>query len=367
MIDPPPQPLAPNAPPLQPAARRVLVTGGSGFIGQHLVRLLVERGDRVRTLDIVPPRDRARDYEFVQGSILDPAALRRALAGVDRLFHVAGNPNLWVPRKADFARVNHEGTRLVLAEAARRDLERIVYTSTESILKGRRATRSADGLIDETVQLTLDDMPGPYCRSKFLGEQEALAAARRGQPVVIVNPTLPVGPGDFSLTPPTAMVLRFLNGRTPAYLDCELNFVDVRTAALGHILAAERGTVGERYILGGENLSLTAVLDLLRDLTGLPMPTLRVPYWLALAVSALDEAAADLVTRTPPVAPLTGVRLARSPIRFDCSKSIRELGLPQTPIKAAFADLIRWLAAEGYLTRKLPASAAGTALGIQRQ
>jgi dihydroflavonol-4-reductase len=344
----------------------VLVTGGSGFIGHHLVRQLVERGEDVRVLDIAPPPDRAHDYEFIQGSILDRDALRRALDGVDWLFHVAGNPHLWTPRKSDFARVNHEGTRLVLAEAARHDLERIVYTSTESILKGRRM-RPAAGAIDETIDLAIDDMPGPYCRSKFLGEQEALAAARRGQPIVIVNPTLPIGPGDRGLTPPTAMVLRFLNGGAPAYLDCELNFVDVRAAALGHILAAERGAIGERYILGGENLSLSAVLELLGELTGLPMPKLRVPYWLALAAAAVEETVADLVGRRPPAAPVTGVRLARSPNRFDSSKAVRELGLPRAPIKAALADLVRWLDAEGYLRRKLPASAAAAALGVQRQ
>lgn len=366
MTEPPPPSPALAPPPRASGPRRVLVTGGSGFVGQHLVRQLVARGDTVRSLDIALPRDRARDYEFQQGSILDADALRRALAKVERLYHVAGNPNLWTARKSEFARVNHEGTRRVLAEAARHDIERIVYTSTESILKGRRARRD-DGLIDETVSLALDDMPGPYCRSKFLGEQEALAAARRGQPVVIVNPTLPVGPGDHFLTPPTAMVLRFLNAGTPAYLDCELNFIDVRAAAAGHILAAEHGTVGERYILGGENLTLSAVLDMLRELTGLPMPRFRVPYWLALGASAIDETIADLVTHTPPAAPLTGLRLARSPNRFSSAKSIRELGLPQMPIKAAFADLVRWLDAEGYLKRKLPASARGAALGVQRQ
>ena len=347
--------------------RRVLVTGGSGFIGQHLVRQLVERGARVRSLDIVPPRDRARDFEFIEGSILDPDLVRRALDGVEHLYHVAGNPKLWLLRKDDFRRVNYDGTRVVLAEAARADLERIVYTSTKSILNGRRSRRATDGMIDETVALTLDDMPGTYCRSKFLAEREAMAAVGRGLPLVIVSPTLPLGPGDHQLTPPTAMVLHFLDSRAPAYLDCALNFVDVRTAALGHILAAERGQAGERYILGGENLWLHDVLAMLRDLTGLAMPKLRVPYWAALGVGAASELVADFVTRRPPVAPVTGVRLARNSMFFDSAKSVRELGLPRTPVGPALADLIAWFDAEGLLRRRPVASAAGAALGVQRQ
>ena len=316
-----------------------LVTGGAGFIGQHLVRQLLERGERVRILDIAEPETLGSDVETVKGSILDAEVVARALKGADRLYHLAANPNLWTRRKADFEETNLRGTRTVLAQAARAELERIVHCSTESILKSvRRGTSEATA--DESVNVNLDDMAGPYCRSKYLAEEEAQRAAARGLPVVIVNPTLPIGPGDRFLTPPTRMLLLFLNGRSPAYLDCEVNLIDVREAALGHILAADKGIVGERYVLGGENMRLRDVLRLLEELTGLSMPRTSIPYWTALAVSAVSEFVSDYVSGRPPIAPLTGVRLARTPMVFDCSKAVRELGLPQRPVRGALAEAI---------------------------
>lgn len=340
---------------------RSLVTGGQGFIGRRLVHLLKGRGERVRVLDIAPPGG-VGGVNYIQDTILDRAAVRRAMRGVDRVYHLAAKPELWTPDKRDFYRVNHLGSRIVLDEAGRAGVSRIVYTSTESILRGVRRQRGRR-LLDETVAAGLDDMPGPYCRSKFLGEQEARAAARRGLPVVIVNPTLPVGPGDTRLTPPTRMILGFLNGTLPAYLDCELNLVDVRDAALGHVLAAERGRVGERYILGGENLPVSQLLDLLAGLTGLRMARLRVPYAVAFVTGLVSEAVADFVTRRPPAAPLTGVRLARLPSVFDCSKAVRELGFPRRRIRDSLADAIVWLERQGLLTRaprKRPAPAGRT-------
>ena len=198
---------------------------------------------------------------------------------------------------------------------------------------------------------SLTDLPGPYCRSKFLAEQEALKAAARGLPVVIVNPTLPVGPGDRGLTPPTEMLLLFLNGETPAYLDCTLNFVDVRDVAIGHVLAADKGRIGERYILGGENLRISQLLELLHELTGLSMLRVQVPYGLALVFAAFSEFFADHITRRPPRAPLTGVRLVRRPMAFDSSKARTELGLPQTPLHTSLADAIQWFGEQGYLRR----------------
>lgn len=331
-----------------------LVTGGGGFIGRHLVRLLVERGEAVRILDLAGGEGLPTSVEVVRGSILDGATVDLALSGVEHLYHLAANPNLWDRDPRTFGRTNHEGTRRVLAAAERAGVKRVVYTSTESILKScRRSTRDSRraGLADETTSLELADMPGPYCRSKFLAEQEAAAAAARGLPVVIVNPTMPIGPGDAHLTPPSRMLLGFLNGATPAYFDCAFNFIDVRDCAFGHLQAAEHGRPGERYILGGENIWLSALLELLADVTGLEMPRWEVPYGVAITVAVIDEAMSK-VTGRPPMAPLTGVRLARTPSVFDCSKAVKRLELPQTPLRRSLVDAVLDLAARGLLRRR---------------
>lgn len=330
-----------------------LVTGGAGFIGRHLVEALVARGESVRVLDNAPGRGMPAAVEVIRGSVTDPPTVRQALRGVRRLYHLAGNPNLWVPDKAEFEAVNYGGTRIVLAEAERSGVERIVFTSTESILCGERP-RKLRASTDETVQRDIGEMVGPYCRSKLLAEQEALAAAARGQPVVIVNPTLPLGPGDLKVTPPTRMLLGFLNGCYPAYLDCSFNMIDVRDIALGHVLAAERGRFGERYILGNRDIRLSALLDVLHRLTGAAMPRLRVPYGLAYLTALVGELLADRVTRRPPTAPLTGVRLARHPTRFDASKATRELGLAPRPFEQTLSEAIAWMARRGLIHRPLP-------------
>lgn len=332
---------------------RSLVTGGAGFIGAHLVRLLRESGESVRVLDLTPAgtdETAMAGVEWVQGSILDAAVVRDAMAGVTRVFHLAADPNLWARDKNHFTAVNLDGTRQVLEAAADAGVRKFVYTSTESIIKG---TRRSDGVVTEEFAVTVDDMPGPYCRSKFLAEQEARAFAERGLPVVIVNPTLPVGPGDGRVTPPTRMLLDFLNGKNPAYLDFHMNVIDVRDAAMGHLLAAERGRVGERYILGGENLSLTAVLALLGDLTGLEMPSRRVPYAVAWCAAVVSEALAK-VTGEPPKAPLTGVRLARTRMEFDSTKTRGELGLVPRPAREALRSAIADFAARGLISRTMP-------------
>jgi dihydroflavonol-4-reductase len=332
------------------------VTGGSGFIGCHLVRLLLDRGCAVRVVDLVRSPFLDHRAEFVGGSVLDASLMCAAMADINHVYHLAADPNLWAPDKRSFMETNFHGTRVVLKAAARAGVRRIVHTSTESIVKGfRRGERASS--VDESARRTLDDMPGPYCRSKYLAEQEALEAAGRGLPVVVVNPTLPVGPGDHRMTPPTRMILDFLNGKYPAYLDFEMNLIDVRDVALGHLLAAENGRIGERYILGGENLCTSRLLESLHELTGLPMPRIRVPYLLALSVAAVSEFVADYLTRRPPKAPLTGVRIAGASMVFDCSKAKRELGLETGPVYEALGAEIACLSERGLIRRPLPTPA----------
>jgi dihydroflavonol-4-reductase len=330
-----------------------LVTGGCGFIGRHLTTLLAQRGYGVRVLDLQDWPGAPAGVEIRKGSILDPVAIASAVEGVQLVFHLAANPNLWAPDPRTFHQVNYEGTCRVLEAAAKAGVERIVYTSTESILKNIHARNGeASALIDESVELAIGDVWGAYCRSKYLAEREALGAAKSGLPVVIVNPTMPVGPGDGLITPPTRMLIGFLNGATPAYLDCEFNLVDARDAANGHLLAAERGRVGERYILGGENLALGHVLDLLREMTGLPIARTRVPYALAYVAGWISEGLSRL-TKHPPIAPLTGVVLARSSMAFDSRKARRELGWHTRPLRQSLLDAVMDLNSRGLLRRDL--------------
>ncbi len=326
-----------------------LVTGGGGFIGSHLVTQLMEQGETVRVLEL-PDVHLSSEVEAVRGSICDASTVRKALNGVQRLYHLAANPNLWAHDKCEFQRVNFEGTNTILTEAAKHDLEKIVYTSTESILTG---SANKNVSVDAEAQRMVNEMPGPYCRSKFLAEQAAFKAAHDGLPVVIVAPTLPVGPGDNRLTPPTRMILDFINGKTPAYLNCGLNMVDVRDVARGHILAAKHGRPGERYILGHENLFLSELLHRIEEITGFSMPKFRVPYLVALAAGAVCEFTADYITHRPPTAPMNGVRLTRRPMFFNSDKAVQELGFLQTPIRYALADEIKWFIEKGLVTRKL--------------
>jgi dihydroflavonol-4-reductase len=335
-----------------------LVTGGCGFIGRHLVAELAARGERVRVLDLRWSDAALPAVELVQGTITDRATVARAIDGCARVFHLAANPNLWAPDPESFDAINHQGTRRMLEAAQKAGVQRFVYTSTESILKSCRAPkRSARALIDETVVLTLDDMPGPYCRSKFLAEEAAREAAAGGLQVVIVNPTMPIGPGDDLLTPPSRMILGFLNGETPAYLDCEFNLVDARDVATGQVLAADKGRVGERYILGNVNLSLGALLAELERLTGLAMPRTRIPYALAIASALVSEGISN-ITKKPPVAPITGVRLARTSMAFDCNKARSELGWSCRTLEQSLRDAIAWMSRRGLLRRPVVGVAA---------
>lgn len=322
-------------------AKRSLVTGGLGFIGRHLVEQLQLAGDDVRVLDLRLPDQPLPGVEYLQGSVLDQEQVRTAMQGVEWVFHLAANANLWATRQQDFITLNQQGTRQVLQAALDIGIKRLVHTSTEAVLKSARQPPPA--VIDESIHLTLEDMAGPYCRSKFLAEQEVQAAVAQGLEAVVVNPSLPIGPGDHHLTPPSRMILGFLNGDYPAFLESTFNLIDVRDVAQGHILAAERGQVGERYILGSQDLRLSQLLQILEDLTGLSMPQKRIPYWLAFSFSILEEFWADHFTHQSPSAPLTGVKLARYHADLDSSKAKQELGLACRPITQSLLDAISWL------------------------
>jgi dihydroflavonol-4-reductase len=319
---------------------KALVTGGSGFIGRHLVSALSARGDFVRVFDQVEAREPAEGTEFVRGSVLDRASLLDALEGIDCVYHLAGIAHLWTPRREDFDRVNRVGTETLLAAAAEKRTKRIVHCSTEAILMppGR-----SGGYIDETASLKLADMAGPYTRSKYSAEQAALSAARKGASIVVVNPSLPVGTGDYQLTPPSAMLARFIAARLPVSLDFILNLVDVRDLAEGMILAAEHGRSGERYILGGDNISMSNLASMVKRLTGKCPVRIWIPPAVAMAAGVLDEWLATKITRKMPAATLEGVRLALRAGPLDIGKARREIGFAPRPIEPALARAVTWL------------------------
>lgn len=316
-----------------------LVTGGCGFIGAHLVRMLKERGETVRVLDLKAPAEPIENVEYRQASIASAADVADSVAGCRRVFHLAALSGLWGPDKAAFLDVNRDGTRNVLDAARRSNVETVVHTSTESVLIAMGRGR-APQTVTESTHWTPRQMAGAYCRGKYLAEQEARLAAARGQRVIIVNPTVPAGPGDHWITPPTRMMIGFLNCTYPAYLDSTLNLADARDIALGHWLAAERGEPGRRYILGAHDISLGRLIRRLGELAGRALVERRCPYPLALAVSAVNEVLADWITRRPPVAPLAGVRLAGIPVSFDNSRTRAELAWTPRSLEETLRDAV---------------------------
>jgi dihydroflavonol-4-reductase len=329
----------------------VLVTGGAGFIGSHLVRCLVDRGELVRVLELpgAPvahlPLER---IELVRGDIRDRRAVAEAVRGCGAVYHLAANPHLWTQRRGLFRQVNYQGAVNVLEAAVAAGVPRVLHTSTESILTRARQA----GPIAEDQHVGLRDVIGPYCRSKFLAEEHAFRLARGGAPVVIVNPTLPVGPGDWGRSPPTQMLLDFCRSRRREYLDAELNLIDVRDVADGMVRALERGRPGRRYLLGHENLSIREVFAHLARLTGLPEPRRRVPYVVALAVAYAGEFVADVLTHRCPAATVTGVKLTRRTMHFDARRSLEDLGLQPRPVTESLADAVAWFRAAGWLPRR---------------
>jgi dihydroflavonol-4-reductase len=305
-----------------------LVTGANGFVGCHVVRALVARGVHVRAL-LRPNADRRAlegiDCELAFGDLRDRAALERAVRGCDRVFHVAADYRLWVVDDAPMYASNVDGTRNVITAAHAAGVGRIVHTSTVGALG-----IGSDGLGREDTPVTLQNMIGPYKRSKFLAEAEAIKAAKEGIPVVVVNPSTPVGPYDYKPTPTGRIIVDFLNRRMPAYVDTGLNLVAVEDCARGHLLAAEHGRVGQKYILGGENLTLEQMLSRLAQLSGLS----------AFAVGA--EAIARIVTHRPPRASLIEVRMAHKKMFFDSTKARAELGYQSAPVNEALSRAIEF-------------------------
>ncbi len=299
-----------------------VVTGGAGFIGSHLVERLVAQGDRVRIIERLnaDASHLPAPVELVRADIRDREAMHRAMRGARYVYHLAANPNLWVRDRREFDAVNHVGTVNVLDAAIAAGAERIVHTSTESILTCARSTRP----IAEDVEVTEADAVGPYCLSKLRAERAAMERARAGHPVLVANPTMPVGPGDRGVSPPTRLIRDFARGELPARMDCTLNLIDVRDAAEGLVRTLERGRPGRRYLLGGENLTLVGLLEILSGLTGVPVPRWRVPYPVGLAVARVSEAWADLLGGPPPKATVTGVRLTRRTMHFDAGRSLEE-------------------------------------------
>ena len=330
--------------------RPVLVTGASGFLGWHVARRLLERGYSVRALVRAGSRLSELDAEPVSGDLRDPASLERAVAGCGLVFHVAADYRLWVKNRGELYRSNVDGTRHLLEAARRAGVERVVYTSTVGCIGIPR-----DGLGDENTPVSLHEMSGAYKRSKFLAEQVALEFAGSGFPVVIVNPTAPVGDHDVKPTPTGQTVLDFMNGKMPAFIDTGLNIVDAYDTAEGHLLACERGLPGERYILGSENLTLAQILQLLAKITGRKAPTLRLPYAVAYCAGVCSTAWAE-VTGVPPRVPIDAVRMARRKMWVTHEKARRELGFQPAPAETALRHAAEWFSGSWRVPARVPAA-----------
>lgn len=326
---------------------KALVTGATGFIGGNLMRELLRQGIEVRAL-VRNGRDTSSlaelGTETCRGDLCDASSLDQAVAGCDVVFHVAAQYSFWVPDVRAMYETNVGGTRRLLEAALRHGVKKVVYTSSVATLAipgdGRPGT--------EEREASPQDLIGHYKRSKFLAERVALEMCQKGLLVVVVNPSTPVGPGDVKPTPTGKIILDFLRRRMPAYVDTGLNLVHVNDVAKGHILAWQRGKVGERYILGNRNLSLQQILGMLEKIAGIPAPRLRLPLWLALGAAYGDELLSRLRS-CPPRVPVVGVKMAAKHMYFDASRAVRELGLPQTPVEQALEQAVHWFREKGYV------------------
>lgn len=328
----------------------ILVTGGAGFIGSHLVDKLVVAGERVRVLELPSAHVNhlpLNKLELVRGDIRDRPSMRSIIAGCREVYHLAANPQLWTQQRGLFRQVNFLGAVNVIETALEAGVQRILHTSTESILTRARQAEP----IAETQSVSIRDVVGPYCRSKFLAERFALRLSRAGAPVLVVNPTLPIGPGDRGRSPPTQMILDFCRGKRREYLDAQLNLIDARDIAEGMVRVMAHGQLGRRYLLGNENLSVRRVFAILSRLMGIPEPHIKVPYPMALAAAHVSEIWADVVTHHAPAATVTGVRLTQRRMHFDPRASLGELQLKPRPTTDSLADAVVWYRQMGWLGR----------------
>lgn len=323
-----------------------LVTGAAGFLGSHVARQLVARGEDVRVLMRASSNNRAisdLSLEYVTGDLRDAASLERAMSDVKRVFHVAADYRLWAKHPQDIYDSNVGGTRNLLAAAQKAGIEQLIYTSTVATIAVDRPE-----LPNESTAAKLEEMIGHYKRSKWMAEQEVLQAAREGLPAIVAMPTTPVGPWDWKPTPTGKIVLDFLNGKMPGYVETGLNFVGVEECAAGHLLVSERGKIGERYLLGAENLTLKELLDTLAKITGLRAPSMKIPHGVALGVAYVESAFSRLIGKEPQI-PVEGVKIARHKMFVDCSRAQKELGFQPGPVTAALGRAVRWYQANGYM------------------
>jgi dihydroflavonol-4-reductase len=323
-----------------------LVTGAAGFLGSHVARQLVARGEEVRVLLRPSSQNRAiadLPLEYVTGDLRDAASLDRAMKDVKRVFHVAADYRLWAKHSKDIYDSNVGGTKNILAAAKRAGVEQFIYTSTVATIAVDRPVRP-----NESTDSKLEEMVGHYKRSKWMAEREALKAAKEGLPVIVAMPTTPVGPWDWKPTPTGKIIVDFLNGSMPGYVETGLNFVGVEECAAGHLLVAEKGKIGERYLLGGENLTLKQLLDTLARITGLRAPSMKIPHGVALGAAYASTIFSRMIGRVPGIT-IEGVKIAQHMMFVDCARAQKELGFKPGAVSAALDRAVRWYEANGYV------------------
>jgi dihydroflavonol-4-reductase len=327
----------------------IFLTGATGFLGSHIARVLTAQGANLRLL--VRPTSNLRNLEglkaeTVMGELQDPASLDKAISGCDTIFHVAADYRLWLRDPAQMYRSNVDGTRAIIEAARKNGVRRVVHTSSVATMGFTSNGHPAD----EDSPVSLSDMIGHYKRSKFMSEQIALEAGRSGNlHVVVVNPTTPVGEQDVKPTPTGRIIVDFLKRKFPAYVETGLNLVDATECARGHVAALEKGRSGERYILGGENLTLKQILDKLADITGLPSPRVKLPYAFAFAAGAVDETITGRLLRREPRATIDTVRMGKKKMFASSAKAERELGWKIVPVEDALERAVKWFRTNGYV------------------